>query len=205
MTLQETRELFDEMRVHCTRDFPADAYRQEKAVKSWHKYLLPYDKDDVMKALESYILTSNKGYMPTVSYLLSMIPGKPEAPTPGEMWGIVLQAMRETTYTPKEAFDSLPEIARKIIGSADSFRDMTSEKDKDRFLEQYEKEMHKGGYSWEETPIEHADTIRPREIKRSYKYFPMSVEVGNPKTLVIQFVQYENYPSGTITENRKTD
>lgn len=187
---------------------------KELLVDTWTMALEDYDDDSVMRAFKAFLISDQKGFPPSVGQIVARIPNKgniyDKTLTPGEAWVLVLNAMKNVTYQPREAFDSLPELIQKIIGGVDALREMSTANDKgreiekQRFLKEYANAVSEAkaageplperGYRDEDMGAE--ATPRNVELRRSSEWFPGCIEIGNPRTGTVVYVQYEGYPYG---------
>lgn len=88
-------------------------------VDSWSWALKDYPVSAVMGALEIYIKTSNTGFAPSVSQLITAMhsPKKHEQLSEGEAWMMVKKAIGDSFYHGKEHFDNLPPLVQRAVGS----------------------------------------------------------------------------------------
>ena len=186
----------------------------EELIETWAMALEDYEDESVMKAFKAFLVSDQKGFPPSVGQLVARIPSKEnlygKVLTPGEAWVLVLDAMKNVTYQPRESFDGLPEMIQQIIGGVEVLRELGSsneksrEIEKQRFLKEYAaavaeakaagRELPERGYRDEKVGGDFAP--RPEVIRCEDYYFPGAIEVGNPTTQTIKYVQYKGYPYG---------
>lgn len=186
----------------------------EELIETWAMALEDYEDESVMKAFKAFLVSDQKGFPPSVGQLVARIPSKEnlygKVLTPGEAWVLVLDAMKNVTYQPRESFDGLPEMIQQIIGGVEALRELGSsneksrEIEKQRFLKEYAaavaeakaagRGLPERGYRDEVVGGDSAP--RPEVIRCEDYYFPGAIEVGNPSTQTIRYVQYKGYPYG---------
>ena len=183
-------------------------------IATWAMALEDYDDDSVMKAFKGFLISDQKGFPPAVGQIVARIPNKggiyDKALTPGEAWVMVLDAMKNVTYQPREAFDTLPEMIQTIIGGVEALRELGTTNDKgreiekQRFMKEYAAAVAEAKAAGQSLPDRgYRDEIvggetapRPRVIRSEDYWFPGAIEIGNPSTQAIRYVQYEGYPYG---------
>lgn len=86
--------------------------------KMWSGTLEPYDFKEIFKGLVYFARNDTSGYAPSPGQLIAMARTAlaPEL-SDGEAWGLVVLAMRNSTYGAEREFAKLPEVVRRAVGS----------------------------------------------------------------------------------------
>lgn len=89
-----------------------------RAVDVWAAILEPYDYAEIGKGLAAYIRSDTSGYAPSPGQIIAASKAAlaPEL-SDGEAWGLVVLAMRNSTYGAEREFAKLPEVVRRAVGS----------------------------------------------------------------------------------------
>lgn len=100
----------------------------ESAVNLWTMMFSEDDPSLVMDAVRAFIKTDTKGFPPSIGQISEKLRNIQCAcfgnrKTAIEAWGEVSQKLKKGAYRSKEAFDELPEISRRIIGSPSVLHD----------------------------------------------------------------------------------
>ena len=186
----------------------------EAMIETWAMALEDFEDEAVTAAFKTFLINDQKGFPPAIGQIVALIPVNGNVYntvlTPGEAWTLVLNAMKNVTYQPRESFDRLPEIVQRILGGVEALQELggtdakAREIEKQRFFRAYDDaiaEAKRNGKALptrgEQQEIEYANgSPRPGEVRREAYYFPGAVEVANPRTGVIMYVQYAGYPYG---------
>ena len=89
---------------------------------TWYECLGEYSFEAVALALKSYIMSDKSGFAPSIGALndiLQNIAEQLEGETLNEMqaWSLVSKALRKSAWHSEEAFNELPPLVRKAVGS----------------------------------------------------------------------------------------
>lgn len=90
-------------------------------VNLWYGMLNDYSYNQVEAAIKAFIRTDRKGFAPGIGEViekLQLLFGNEEDLNPLEAWGIVLKAIKNSTYHSEEEFERLPDLIKKSVGSA---------------------------------------------------------------------------------------
>lgn len=89
-----------------------------KTVDVWAAILEPYDYKEIGKGLAAYMRSDTSGFAPTPGQIIaaSKTALAPDL-SDGEAWGMVVLAMRNSTYGAEREFAKLPEVVRRAVGS----------------------------------------------------------------------------------------
>lgn len=89
-----------------------------KTVDVWAAILEPYGYKEIGKGLTAYMRSDTSGFAPAPGQLIAMAKTAlaPEL-SDGEAWGLVVLAMRNSTYGAEREFAKLPEVVRRAVGS----------------------------------------------------------------------------------------
>ena len=94
----------------------------EATVNTWYMMLSDYEYTDISAALKAYILTDAKGFAPSIGQLIDKITSASSELTPIEAWSLVYGRMQNSIYHAEENFNSLPDIIKRVVGSAEVLR-----------------------------------------------------------------------------------
>ena len=89
------------------------------AVNTWHSLLREYQYSQVGTALKKYIQTNKSGFAPSIGQIIDQICSMCADDNVNEIaaWGIVLKALRNSTYHSEEEFDKLPPAIKRTVSS----------------------------------------------------------------------------------------
>lgn len=101
-----------------------------EVAKAWSELLQPYTLNQVMEALNKFVMSDKKGYPPTPGIISGLIATPERTMTALEAWQKVMKAAKHTSGIEgdikagvnERAFNELPEICKKIIGSPNQLR-----------------------------------------------------------------------------------
>lgn len=94
----------------------------ELVINTWHMMLEEYDYNAISAGLKAYILTDKNGFAPSIGQVVDQLSKANEEQTALEAWSCVYGRMQSSIYYATENFNSLPEVIKKAIGSADVLR-----------------------------------------------------------------------------------
>ena len=186
----------------------------EELIETWAMALEDFEDEAVTAAFKTFLINDQKGFPPAIGQIVALIPTKGNiyntVLTAGEAWVLVLNAMKNVTYQPRESFDTLPELIQRILGGVDALRELgesdakSRDIEKQRFFRAYDDALAEAKRSGKELPtMRYRDEVpnqegnhRPPVVRSEDYYFPGSIEIGNPRTGAIKYVQYAGYPYG---------
>lgn len=89
------------------------------AVNTWFSLLKEYSYEQVDLALKRYIKTNKNGFAPSIGQIIDQICSIYSDDDINEMaaWGMVLKALRKSTYHSEEEFDKLPPSIQRAVAS----------------------------------------------------------------------------------------
>lgn len=95
-----------------------------ETVNAWCWALSDYTAEQVKGALTIYMKTSNTGFAPSASQIISCInkPKDNEYLPEGEAWAMVKRAIQDGNYHSAERFEELPPLVQKAVGGANMIR-----------------------------------------------------------------------------------
>jgi hypothetical protein len=129
MTKREVAELMTILQANYPDSFrgQSDAVVAAK-IALWHDFFKDYPKQIVSAAAKAFMATDTKGFMPNVGQITEQIQrlNRAEDMTPGEAWGIVMKALRNSTYGSEEEFAKLPPEVQRAVGSPSQLREWAS-------------------------------------------------------------------------------
>ena len=102
-------------------------------VDTWWIMLSDYTYGQVESAIKAFIRTDTKGYAPSIGQIiekLQLLFGDTEI---NEMaaWGMVLKAIRNSSYHAEEEFAKLPPVIQRTIGDPNQLREWALTNDPD--------------------------------------------------------------------------
>jgi len=186
----------------------------EAMIETWAMALEDFEDEAVTAAFKTFLINDQKGFPPAIGQIVALIPTKGNiyntVLTAGEAWVLVLNAMKNVTYQPRESFDTLPELIQRILGGVDALRELgesdakSRDIEKQRFFRAYDDALAEAKRNGKELPtMRYKDEVpnlessdRPPLIRSEDYYFSGSIEIGNPRTGAIKYVQYKGYPYG---------
>ena len=186
----------------------------EELADTWAMALEDFEDEAVTAAFKTFLINDQKGFPPAIGQIVALIPAKGNVYntvlTPGEAWTLILNAMKNVTYQPRESFDRLPEMVQRILGGVEALQELggtdakAREIEKQRFFRAYDDAIAEAKRNGKALPtrgerqelVRDDGTTRPRVIRCEDYYFDGCIEVGNPRTGKIRYVQYESYPYG---------
>lgn len=144
MTLEETRELLMSINAiypNWNVDDP------EFTVNAWHWALEEYPAAGIKAALQIYIKTSNTGFAPSVSQLISAMyePTKQGELSEGEAWALVKRAIQDGAYSATERYEELPDLVKQAVGSPNMI------------------------FQWSQTDSDEVNTVIMSNFQRTYR------------------------------------
>lgn len=98
---------------------------KQETLDAWDLFLADYDYNTMMMALKVYISTSDSGFAPSVSQLISMA-RKPKELTQadeGAIWREIRPCIRRGIYHAEEDFEKLSPMAKKVVGQPSQLRE----------------------------------------------------------------------------------
>lgn len=115
MTLQDTKQLMAMIMAMYPAFQPKDP---QETLKAWAWALEPYDFREIQKGFQAYIRSDTTGFAPAVGQLI----GKAQEALSGELsdgeaWGMVVIALRNSTYGAEREFAKLPKVVQRAVGT----------------------------------------------------------------------------------------
>ena len=146
MTKQDVVKLFGVV----TNLFPNDKRFMEadaNMVSAWHELMQDIDFRIAAKAIAAHAATND--YPPTIAEIRRFCI-KTEGESAEEAWARVLHALKDSAYHNAEKFAELPEVCKRLVGSANVLKEWAISEDqtsisvaRTRFLAQYDIEKRK--------------------------------------------------------------
>ena len=95
------------------------------AVNTWHSLLEEYTYEQVNSAVKRYIQTNKSGFAPSIGQIIDQICVMYSNNDANEIaaWGVVLKALRNSTYHSEEEFNKLPLVIQKAVSSPGQLRE----------------------------------------------------------------------------------
>ena len=118
MTSMETTAILAVIRTAYPRYYDKKTEKELKeTISLWHTMLAEYRADTVSAAVKALIATSK--FPPTIAEVIEMINTltKPAELGEVEAWGLVKNAIRNSTYNSVEEFEKLPKAVQLTLGS----------------------------------------------------------------------------------------
>lgn len=94
-------------------------------VDTWCEYLSDYSYEQVLVALNAYVVTDTSGFAPSIGQLIGKLQTISNANTElneMEAWALVSQALKNGYYGAEEEFAKLPEMVQKAVGTPANLR-----------------------------------------------------------------------------------
>lgn len=131
MSLEETAKLLATIISVYPNFHPEDI---KKTAAIWQVLLADYDYKTMGGVLKSFIVTNTTGFAPDPGKLISLYNDlvQPETMNETEAWALVSKAVRKSGWHSKEAFEELPPLVQKAVGSAENLKNW-SQSDVDSF------------------------------------------------------------------------
>lgn len=85
-------------------------------INAWYEILKEFDAVSIGIALKRYITTNKTAFAPSIGQLLDMLT-KDDKGNEVNAWGLVMDAIRDSTYHSEERFKELPADIQRVIGS----------------------------------------------------------------------------------------
>lgn len=103
--------------------FYKDSTDIDSAIDLWSVMFADDTPQDVTEAVRALICISK--FPPSIAEIKEKIVriSRPQQMSEMEAWNLVLQAIQDSNYHAQKRFDSLPEVIRKVIGSANQLRE----------------------------------------------------------------------------------
>lgn len=95
------------------------------AVNTWYSLLEEYTYEQVNSAVKRYIQTNKSGFAPSIGQIIDQICVMYSNNDANEIaaWGVVLKALRNSTYHSEEEFNKLPLAIQKAVSSPGQLRE----------------------------------------------------------------------------------
>ena len=126
MTREETLAIMSVLKA-AYPSFYKDMKRSEaeSVVNLWTSMFSDEPAELVAAAVKAHIATDDKGFPPHIGAIKAAITKirEPEEMTELEAWALVEKACRDGKYGSVEAFNALPEICRRLVGSPNQIRE----------------------------------------------------------------------------------
>jgi hypothetical protein len=130
MTSMETTAILAVIRTAYPRYYDKKTEKELKeTISLWHTMLAEYRADTVSAAVKALIATSK--FPPTIAEVIEMINTltKPAELGEVEAWGLVKNAIRNSTYHSVEEFDKLPKTIQRTLGNPSVLREWAISED----------------------------------------------------------------------------
>ena len=124
MDLKETAAVMAVLKIAYPRYYANTSKREaEEAISLWQTMLEEYPAAAVTGAVKALIATNQ--YPPTIAEVIERIKllTKPAELGEVEAWGLVKNAIRNSTYHSIEEFEKLPKEIQKTLGSPSTLRE----------------------------------------------------------------------------------
>ena len=95
------------------------------AVNTWYSLLEEYTYEQVNGAVKRYIQTNKGGFAPSIGQVIDQICVMHSNNDANEIaaWGMVLKALRNSTYHSEEEFNKLPSVVQRAVSSPGQLRE----------------------------------------------------------------------------------
>lgn len=130
MTSMETTAILAVIKTAYPRYYDKKTEKELKeTISLWHTMLAEYRADTVSAAVKALIATSK--FPPTIAEVIEMINTltKPAELGEVEAWGLVKNAIRNSTYHSVEEFDKLPKTIQRTLGNPSVLREWAISED----------------------------------------------------------------------------
>lgn len=130
MTSMETTAILAVIKTAYPRYYDKKTEKELKeTISLWHTMLAEYRADTVSAAVKALIATSK--FPPTIAEVIEMINTltKPAELGEVEAWGLVKNAIRNSTYYSVEEFDKLPKTIQRTLGNPSVLREWAISED----------------------------------------------------------------------------
>lgn len=130
MDMKETAAVMAVLKIAYPRYYANTSKREaEEAINLWQSMLEEYPAQIVNPAIKALIATNP--YPPTIAEVIERIKllTKPQELGEVEAWGLVKEAIRNSTYHSIEEFDKLPKEIQKTLGSPSTLREWAMSED----------------------------------------------------------------------------
>lgn len=122
-----------------------------ETVNGWFLFLEEFDYDTIIRALRTFVNTSNSQYAPSVSQLIDLTYKDADANdlTEADAWGFVRKAIGRSGNYELEEFDKLPETVQRAVGSSSVLHAWAMDENfnesvvQSNFLKSYREELRK--------------------------------------------------------------
>lgn len=96
----------------------------KSTVDTWHIVLEDFDSNAIQYAIKRYALTDKSGFPPSIGQLIGQLQTVSEKGDLSgmEAWGLVLRAMRNSTYNSQSEFDALPKTVQRAVGNPETLK-----------------------------------------------------------------------------------
>lgn len=127
MTLEETGKILATIICVYPNFHPEDI---KKTAAIWQLLLADYDYKIMGGVLKSYMVTNKSGFAPSPSNLIQLYDElvKDDVKNELEAWALVSKAVRKSGWHAEEAFNELPPLVQKAVGSAENLRNWSQTK-----------------------------------------------------------------------------
>ena len=126
MTKKEMAEIIAIMQSNYPDDFRGMSDKAMNGkINLWFMQFRDDDYKDVLTAVMAHIATDTNRFMPPVGVIKAKLVEirMPEEMTPQEAWGLVQNALRNSTYGSVEEFEKLPPVVQRLVGSHNQLRE----------------------------------------------------------------------------------
>lgn len=129
MTSMETTAILAVIKTAYPRYYDKTEKELKETISLWHTMLAEYRADTVSAAVKALIATSK--FPPTIAEVIEMINTltKPAELGEVEAWGLVKNAIRNSTYHSVEEFDKLPKTIQRTLGNPSVLREWAISED----------------------------------------------------------------------------
>lgn len=112
------------------REFYPAYYRDKSpegaqiSARLWKELFAEDDGDQVLAAVKAFIATDTKGFPPSAGQVKARLAqlNAPDMPDEAQAWALVSRAIQRGSYHAAEAFEKLPPVVQKVVGSPSMLR-----------------------------------------------------------------------------------
>ena len=123
MTRDETKKIIMAMAAAYPNYHPMDP---RQTVDTWAAMLADYDYNQMVDALQRYILSDRSGFAPSIGQLVGILAEKDnQFMEPLAAWALVFKAIGRSGYGSVEEFEKLPPEIQEAVGSAANLYEMS--------------------------------------------------------------------------------
>lgn len=126
MNKKETAQIITILQANYPDSFRTmDDRMMQMTVNLWETIFADDDYREVQAAVIAHIATDTGRYMPPVGVIKNALVKlrEPQEMTEAEAWALVAQAIKRSSIYAAEEFDKLPDICKRLVGSASQLRE----------------------------------------------------------------------------------